>query len=295
MQGFNDVILNNYRSKTFHLDSRLRLRSEREAVKFVNERGFIFFWPVKNILLPSLWKATVGDREVPNNHDDPGHITWNWKDDLLGKKKLYYGRILCSRNVFLSLTMLPFFYALSPNYGDPENDYLIQYQQGSMSLETKMVYEALLKVGPLNTLDLRRVAKLSNDTNASRYSHADALHRRHALCRCRMRQQAPPIGVANVGSWHYAFIYDTVHRHFPDLIQESGEISPSFARSVLLSSYFKSVGACQIKDLLRIFKWQQSVLFSTLEKLIAEKIVFCEKASALAKSDWLVSKELLNK
>lgn len=287
MQGFNDVILNNYRSKTFHLDSRLRLRSEREAVKFVNERGFIFFWPVKNILLPSLWKATVGDREVPNNHDDPGHITWNWKDDLLGKKKLYYGRILCSRNVFLSLTMLPFFYALSPNYGDPENDYLIQYQQGSMSLETKMVYEALLKVGPLNTLDLRRVAKLSNETNASRFSHAlDILQADFRIL---------PIGIAEAGTWHYAFIYDTVHRHFPDLIQESGEISPSFARSVLLSSYFKSVGACQIKDLLRIFKWQQSVLFSTLEKLIAEKIVFCEKASTLAKSDWLVSKELLNK
>ena len=287
MQGFNDVILNNYRSKTFHLDSRLRLRSEREAVKFVNERGFIFFWPVKNILLPSLWKATVGDREVPNNHDDPGHITWNWKDDLLGKKKLYYGRILCSRNVFLSLTMLPFFYALSPNYGDPENDYLIQYQQGSMSLETKMVYEALLKVGPLNTLDLRRVAKLSNDTNASRY--------RHALDVLQADFRILPIGIAEAGTWHYAFIYDTVHRHFPGLIQESGKISPSFARSVLLSSYFKSVGACQIKDLLRIFKWQQSVLFSTLEKLIAEKIVFCEKASTLAKSDWLVSKELLNK
>jgi len=64
--------------RTFHLTSATRLSNPEQARQFVNERGFVYFWPIKGILLPTLWAATAGDRPVPNEHDDPGMVTWGW-------------------------------------------------------------------------------------------------------------------------------------------------------------------------------------------------------------------------
>ena len=81
--------LTQYRAHTFRTAPGLRLASEDEAVNFVNERGFTFFWPFKNVLCPSLWMAAAGDRPVADEHDDPGHVTWGWKDGLLGKRRVF--------------------------------------------------------------------------------------------------------------------------------------------------------------------------------------------------------------
>ena len=109
----------------------MKLHNLEQAVEYVNQRGFIFFWPNKNIVMPSLWTAVAGDRPVPDEHDDPGHVTWDWKDKSLGKRLWYYGRVLSNRNAMVSLDLLPFFYALSPNYGSPSEDYLEQYMLGA--------------------------------------------------------------------------------------------------------------------------------------------------------------------
>ena len=83
-----------YRARTFGLLPSKKLTSPAEAASFVEARGFVYFWPIKGIPLPNLWMGVAGDRPVPNEHDDPGHITWGWKDNALGKKIWYYGKIL---------------------------------------------------------------------------------------------------------------------------------------------------------------------------------------------------------
>jgi hypothetical protein len=242
-------VLYQYRSRTFHWQPRLRLHFERDAIRFVNERGFIFFWPVKDVLLPSLWEAVAGDRPVPNNHDDPAHITWRWKDRLLGKRKWYYARILKKRNTIISLRELPFFYALSPNFGDPENDYRIQYEQGLLPMEAKSVYEALLREGALDTLALKKAANLASPANASRFIRA------LDILQCDFRIM--PVGIAEAGTWNYAFIYDTFHRHFPEIIDTAEKIDLAEARGHLLKTYLFSVGASPIDQPKRLFKWRE--------------------------------------
>jgi hypothetical protein len=262
MPQLNQELLHHYRSKTFRWRSRLRLHFERDAIRFVNERGFIFFWPVKDALLPSLWGAVAGDRPVPDNHDDPAHITWRWKDRLLGRRKWYYARILHKRNTILSLRCLPYFYALSPNIGDPDNDYLILYQQGSLPMEAKAVYETLLHEGPLDTLALRKKSNLSSKTNNSRFNRAlEILQRDFRIL---------PVGIAEAGTWNYAFVYDVFQRHFPEVIEMSGKIKAGDARESLLNSYFLSVGACRENDPRRILGWKENEIRQTLQGL-AEK------------------------
>ena len=43
-----------------------------------------------------------------------------------------------------------------------------------------------------------------------------------------------PIGVAEAGAWNYAFIYDLVPRHYPDLIEQAHPISEWEARRALI-------------------------------------------------------------
>ncbi|MBK9210977.1 MAG: hypothetical protein IPL71_22930 [Anaerolineales bacterium] len=52
-----------------------------QGIDLLQRARFIYFWPIKGIDLPSLWTAVAGDRPVADKHDDPGHITWGWKDN----------------------------------------------------------------------------------------------------------------------------------------------------------------------------------------------------------------------
>jgi hypothetical protein len=228
-------------------------------LRFVNERGFIHFWPIKGIDLPSLWTAAAGDRPVADEHDDPGHVTWGWKDEALDKRIWYYGKILRRKATLISLEVAPFFYALSENFGSPEEDYLIAYREGRLSQAAKQVYEALLDRGAMNTLDLRREAKLAN-AKESEFNKA--------LEQLQSDFKILPVGVAEAGAWHYSHIYEIVPRHFPELPERARRISESQARMELLALYLKSVGAAQIRAVNRLFGWANDAADRTVKKLV---------------------------
>ena len=253
--------LERFRLRTFRNEPAGRLRNRNDAIDFVNERGFVFFWPIKGVILPSLWVATAGDSPVADKHDDPGHITWGWKDELLGTGVWYYGRVLSHKNCMISLEVLPNFYALSPNYGEPETDYLEEYQRGALSVEAKNVYEALIKEGPLDSIALRRVSRLTGTGSDSRYNKALEI--------LQSSFRITPIGTCKSGAWQYAFVYDLFHRHFPDQINSSRSISESAAQKLIILTYLKSVGACTEKDLRKLFHWDQTRIKTATNSLVA--------------------------
>ncbi len=251
--------LQSYQKETFRLHPRHRLRTIDQAVEFVNERGFVFFWPNKGILFPSLWSAVAGDRPVPDEHDDPGHITWDWKDKSLGKKFWYYGRVLSGRNAFISLACLPAFYALSPNYGSPTEDYLEQYAAGKLTAEAKTVYEVLLDHAPLDTLDLRRLAYMTSRESDSRFQKA--------LTTLQMDFRILPVGISRAGAWNYAFIYDLTHHHFPGLLEEARQVSEMQAYRTLAFKYLQAVGAATVAQVKKIFRWPMDQTLTALSGL----------------------------
>lgn len=274
-----------YRDETFRLQPGGRLHSAQDALEFVNQRGFVFFWPNKGTVLPSIWNATVGDRPVPDNHDDPGHVTWGWKDDLLDKRVWFYGRVIRRRNAMIALNVLPYFYALSPNYGDPENDYLEQYQQGIMTFEAKSIYEALLNEGPLDTLSLRRAARLSSETSSARFSRS--------LDDLQMEFKILPVGISRVGGWNYAFIYDIVPRYHPDLQDKARFISELEAQQSLAAIYLRSVGAFRARDLAYLFRWSPADAARVLQRLAAADPELIACSHPTDKGEWLAMPALV--
>ncbi len=239
--------IQNYRAQTFHTAPGLRLTAVEQAVEYVNQRGFIFFWPIKEVVMPSLWAAVAGDRPVADEHDDPGHVSWGWKDSMLGQRRWYYGRILRRRNTIISLELVPYFYALSANYGSPYEDYLIQYEAGQLTQEAKLVYEALIKHGVLDTITLRKAARLSSRQSDARFNKAmDTLMADFKIL---------PVAITEAGAWHYAYAYDITTRHFPDLAEQARFISEEEARRKLVEIYLLSVGAARINEMTKVFGW----------------------------------------
>ena len=278
--------LNAYRNRTFRLEPGTRLISLDEAVNYIHERGFIFFWPYKGFLFPSLWTAAAGDRPVADEHDDPGHVTWGWKDSLLGKRLVYYARVLRKRNTFLSLDLLPYFYALSPNYGSPEEDYLIDYEAGKLTAEARAVYEALLDQGPLDTVALRKAARLTSKSSDTPFNRA--------LEELQVTFRILPVGVAEAGAWNYAFIYDLVPRHFPDVIERAHPISEWEARRVLVLYALRSLGAARAVHLQRLFGWPTGLLEKAVDKLAQNGELACNVAVEGSSDPHLALPELIS-
>ncbi len=250
MPTLTPAAIQRYRARVFRSSPSLRIASVDEAVRFVEERGFVYFWPIKEVVLPSLWVAAAGDRPVADAHDDPGHKTWGWKDALLGQRRWYYGKILRKKSTMIALAAAPYFYALSENYGSLESDYLLNYERGLLSPEAKAVYETLLREGPTDSVALRKATGLAGEKSAYRFERA--------LLQLESDFKILPTGVTRAGAWRYAFLYDIVARHYPELPEQARHIRASQARLQLLALYLRSVGAARLADAHRLFGWPRA-------------------------------------
>ncbi|HEY3341937.1 MAG TPA: crosslink repair DNA glycosylase YcaQ family protein, partial [Anaerolineae bacterium] len=255
-----------------------------EAIAFVNARGFAFFWPIKDIVLPSLWMAVAGDRPVADAHDDPGHVTWGWKDALLGQRKWYYAKVLRKKSTLISLETTPYFYALSENFGSPEEDYLLQYEQGVLSADAKAVYESLLREGPQHTVQLRRTAGLSSGDSDYRFNRA--------MLELESDFKVLPVGVAQAGAWRYSFIVDITARHYPRLPLQARAIGQAQARAQLAELYLRSVGMVRVQDVTKLFGWKVAIAQKALDKLADDGLVTTGVHLPEQPGEWAMLREL---
>ncbi len=276
-------LLKAHRARTFRRLPKNRVASPAQALDFVNERGFTFFWPVKGVDLPSLWEAVGGSYPVSSDHDDPFHVTWRWKDDSLDKRIWYYGKILRRKATFISLEIVPYFYALSENYGSPEEDYLVAYEEGRLTQAAKQVYEALLDKGALDTISLRKEARLLNAKESAFNRAMDDLQKDFKIL---------PVGIAEAGAWKYAYRYDLTSRHFPDLPEQARAIGEAEARVKLAELYLRSVGAAQTRDLSKLFGWPPELAARTAGRLVQTGAVVGGVRHPTFKGEWLALKEL---
>lgn len=286
MQELPKEHLHDYRARTHRILAGQRLVDIKEAVDFVNERGFIFFWPIRDIRLPSLWTATAGDRPVADQHDDPGHVTWGWKDRLLGGHDWYYAKVLRKKATMISFDVVPYFYALSENYGSPEDDYLTLYEQGRMTQEARAVYEAILDKGPLDSIALRKAARLSSPENEYRFARA--------LTDLQTDFKIVPMAVTQAGAWRYAFAYDIVARHYPEIPERAQSITEREARRGLLERFFSSVGAANVSEVTKLFGWRKRDAEIAIDELVKVGVLFRNVEIENIPGNWIVFAELFS-
>lgn len=278
--------LNSFRQEIFHLDPSRRIKSPDQAMDYINERGILAFWPLKEIPMPSLWSAVAGSRPVADEHDDPGHVTWGWKDSWLGQRKCFYARILCKRNFFVSLATLPYLYALSNNFGDFHEDHIILYEEGRLPLAARTLYDAILTHGALDTIQLKRIGRFNGKAGDAEFNKA--------INELQLDFKLMPVGVSDSGAWHYSFIYDIVARQYPDLIQQCADLHPHDCHDYLILNYLHSVGAANVSHLIRLFRWDKKTVTRSLLRLSAKNGLRMDILNESDKSaEWVALPELV--
>jgi DNA glycosylase AlkZ-like len=243
-------ILQAARAERYRQRPHLRIKTEAEALSFLDDVGICLLFSAQDVELPSLWGALCGeDRPLPERHDDHElGLAWHWKDSLPVAGKVLYGKFLRKRPVFISLDLAPHFYALSPNYGDPDQDYLQEYLDGRLSVEAKQVYEVLLQQGALPTSRLRREAALSGKSNATRFDRA--------LAELQMDLRITKVAISDANRWGYCYVYDLLPRHFPAVIAASRAITGRQARETILLRYLRTVVAATSRQVGSLFGWE---------------------------------------
>ena len=252
------------RAERYRQRPHLRVNTEGEALDFLNDVGLCSLFSAKGIELPSLWGALCGqDLPVPRQHDSHElGLAWQWKDTLPIAGHVLYGKFLRKKPVFISLDLAPSFYALSPNYGDPAEDYLQDYLDGRLSVEAKQVFDVLLEMGALPTSRLRREAGLAGKANATRFDRA--------LAELQMDFRIVKVAISDANRWGYCYVYDLLSRRFPEVVEASRSIKGRQARETILLSYLRTVVAATPKQIGKVFGWTPSDVARLAARLAAD-------------------------
>ncbi|MCK5634778.1 MAG: winged helix DNA-binding domain-containing protein, partial [Anaerolineales bacterium] len=76
-----------------------------------------------------------------------------------------------------------------------------------------------------------------------------------------------PIGIAEAGSWRYAFIYELFDRWFPDVSEQARGFSLRQARAELVKNYLLSLGVSESREIAKLFRWETENSIQALEDL----------------------------
>ena len=160
--------LETQRDRRFRRLPRLRVHSERTALQFIEDVGFCLVFTNRTQQLPCLWVAVCGRRDPvfpEHSHHDPElMLTWNLKDLLPAKRRVYYGKLILGKPSMVSLAYFPDFYALHGPAHDEQ--YLYDYEDGRLSRAAKQIMDALAERHPQTTKELKRRTRL--DASKSR-------------------------------------------------------------------------------------------------------------------------------
>jgi len=252
-----------YRDRQYRRKPSLRLADEEDALAFVNAAGFCFLFGDKRIPAPTLWAAICGSsKPVPRQHNDADlGKAWRWKDSLPSHGRAYYGKLLRDTATLVSLQLLPAFYALSSNYGEID-DYLLQYEDGKLTVEAKSVYEALMNEGAMATSRLRQIAGLAGGgSNARRFDRA--------LTELQRELKIVKVGISDANRWGYAYVYDLFVRAFPEIPVAARGIPSDEAMATIVLRYLRNVGSVTERRLQMLFRWESWEWERLTERLAA--------------------------
>ncbi len=215
-----------------------RVRTRRDALRFINALGFCYAFTGGPGGLPGLFDV-LDTRSIGRMWD----WAWQWKDDLASSRRAYYGKVIRRKPSYISQPMLPAFYALSGNVGEPD-DHLQAYREGRLSLLSKLLYEQILASGPVSTWTLRRQFVPRGESGSRFHRALDDLQERFLVAK-----------VGEEEEWRNGFIWDALHRWMPGVVKAAGKLTSEQAAAQVLARYIRIVGIAEGSDIEATFGW----------------------------------------
>ncbi len=226
-----------------------RVRTRQGALRFINALGFCFAFTGGPGGLPGLFDV-LETRSIGRKWE----WTWQWKDELASSRRAYYGKVIRRKPSYVSQTMLPAFYALSGNVGQPD-DHLQAYRDGRLSLLAKTLYEQILASGPVSTWTLRRQFVPRGESGSRFHRALDDLQERFLVAK-----------VGEEEEWRNGFIWDAFHRWMPDVVEAAGQLTTDGAAALVLARYIRIVGVAEASHVEATFGWHARLLGPAIER-----------------------------
>ena len=236
-----------------------RVRNAAQLVQLIDALGFAFAFTLR-----------TGDAPIPACFDhlsttDEGRKwgwMWGWKDELAEQKKLYYGMLLARKPTFVSLAMLPTFYATFGRAGEAD-DHVEDVRAGRLSDVARRIIDFLAQNGETQTKRMRAELGITSKEGRAAYGNAiDEVQRLMYVARVRAvgeRREA------------YNYTYDLFVHRYPETVKAAERISSGDATAALLERTLTLAGAVTQKQLLRLFDWDESVAERAVVRLEASK------------------------
>lgn len=158
------VHIEEHRDTHWGREERACVQTVLHAESFVERVGFAGCLTDTRKPGPSLYIAVCGRRDavIPRNvqKDPESSHTWQLKDQLLRRGRVYYGKLSGGRATFLAPRMIPYFKTV---FGIPRREEKRRLSKGALSM-----LRALRKEWELATTELREESRISERPRFSR-------------------------------------------------------------------------------------------------------------------------------
>jgi hypothetical protein len=189
---------------------------------------------------------------------------WGWKDELAEAKRLYYGKLLVRKPTFVSMKMLPTFYATFGRAGEPD-DHLDDVRAGRLSEIARRVLEFLAVNGETQTKRMRAALGITSQDGRADYAKAvEELQRLMYIARVR---------AVGEGREDYNYTYDLFVRRYPEVVRAAERASSADATAALLGHLLGLAGGVTERRVAKLFDWTDDRVARTIARLEAKKAV----------------------
>src|SRR5262245_51233429 len=140
-----------YRDARWWRESTRQISSRLDAEQFIEQVGFASCLTDVRRPGPSLYVAVCGRRDavMPRNvqKDPEASLTWELKDELLRRGKVYYAKLGGGRATFIAPRMIPYFHSI---WGMRQADH-----ERRLSKPARAILKVLRHEWEMGTADLR--------------------------------------------------------------------------------------------------------------------------------------------
>ena len=147
-----------YRDERWCREGTRQVETALAAERFVEQVGFAACLSDSRRPGPSLYVAVCGRRDavMPRNvqKDPEASLTWLLKDDVIRRGKVYYGKLLKGRTMFVAARMVPYFQAI---WGVRKSE-----EKQRLSANAQAILKVLRKEYESASIDLRQDTGLTD-------------------------------------------------------------------------------------------------------------------------------------
>lgn len=224
--------------------ARHAVKTADALVRMVNEIGFCFAFTGE----PAYPIPAAFDHLDTRSDGRKWEWMWGWKDELAEKKRLYYGKLLVRKPTFVSMKMLPTFYATFGRAGE-KDDHLEDVRAGRLSEIARRIIEFLAVNGETQTKRMRAALGISSQEGRSDYAKAiEDLQRLMYVARVR---------AVGEGREDYNYTYDLFVHRYPETVRAAERASSADAMTTLLAQVLGLAGGVTEAQIAKLFDWSE--------------------------------------